>query len=186
MNESEQEMAEWLANPMEFGEAPVEVSEIHQEETPWPLYDEQVKLSFHRYKMKDGFSSIGMTGPITWSFFGDSLEGFSMDELKRLYAGWYISFVAINSDNYSKGENKRKRQAAEAQLKQNIDGFEEIVAFLSFGELVFYAYKCRREGKEWVVATDGEDKLEYEEDSKYLRLPPLFYFLGWMFFEGKL
>ena len=186
MKQSEQEMAKWLAHPMEFGEPPVEINEIHQELTPWPLFDEQVNLSFHRYKMKDGFSSIGMTGPITWSFLGDNLNGFSMDELKRLYAGWHISFMAVNSRNYSREENHKRQMATEEQLKKKIDGFEKIVEYLSFGELVFYAYKYKREGKDIIVATDRENKLEYEAESKYLRLPPLYYFLGWLFFEGKL
>ena len=86
MKQSEQEMADWLAHPMEFGEPPEHVEEIHCEKTYWPLFDKKIDLSFHRYRMKDGFSSIGMTGPITWSFLGDDLSGFTMEELKRLYA----------------------------------------------------------------------------------------------------
>jgi hypothetical protein len=109
-----------------------------------------------------------------------------MDELKRLYAGWHISFMAVNSSNYSREENNKKQIATEEQLKKKIDGFEKVVEYLSFGELVFYAYKYKRAGKDMIIATDRENKLEYESDSKYLRLPPLYYFLGWLFFEGKL
>ena len=36
------------------------------------------------------------------------------------------------------------------------------------------------------VASDGENELVYEAGSKYLRLPPLYYFLGSLFFAGKL
>ena len=186
MKQSEQEMAKWLAHPMEFGEPPIEISEVYQELTPWPLFDEKVNLSFHRYKMKNGASSVGMTGPITWSFLRDDLNGFSFEDLKRLYAGWHISFMAVNSSGYSREENKKRQQSTETKLQQSVNGFEKIVEYLSFGELVFYAYKYKREGKNFVVATDGEDKLEYEEGSKYLRLPPLYYFLGSLFFEGKL
>ena len=186
MKESEQEMVDWLAHPMEFGEYPIEIQEIHQEETPWPLFDERVCLSFCRYKMKDGATSIGMTGPITWSFLGDDLRGFSIEELKRLYAGWYISFMAINSTNYAEEENNKRQRATEENLKRSTKGFENIVDYLSFGELVFYAYKCRREDKDFIIVTDSKNKLEYEADSKYLRLPPLYYFLGWLFFDGKL
>jgi len=186
MKQSEQEMAKWLAHPMEFGEPPIEINEIHQELTPWPLFEGQVNLSFHRYKMKDGFSSIGMTGPITWSFLGDDLSDFSIGDLKRLYAGWYISFVAINSSGYSREENEKQQKLTEIKLRQSVNGFEKIIEYLSFGELVFYAYKCKRESKIFVVATDRENKVEFEEGSKYLRLPPLYYFLGSLFFDGKL
>jgi hypothetical protein len=36
------------------------------------------------------------------------------------------------------------------------------------------------------VVTDRENQVVYEAGSKYLRLPPLYYFLGSLFFTGKL
>ncbi|MEZ4662387.1 MAG: hypothetical protein R2911_32960 [Caldilineaceae bacterium] len=186
MKKSEQELANWLAHPLEFGEPPLEVNEIHQEETSWLLIDEQVSLSFHRYIMKDGFSSVGMTGPITWSFLGDDLSDFSMEDLKRLYAGWHISFMAINSANYSKEENDKKQQATAEILTRTVDGFSTIIEYLSFGELAFYAYEYIRDNHKFVVATDRENQSEFGVDSKYLRFPLLYYFLGSLFFEGKL
>jgi hypothetical protein len=186
MNRSEQEMSQWLAHPMEFGEPPEEIQEIHREKTHWPLFDEKVELVFHRYRMKDGFTSIGMTGPITWSFVGDDLSGFSMDELKRLYAGWYIAFTALNSPNHSHERNREEREALAERLKEEQAGFVRVMDYLSFGELVFYAYKVKQNGNELVIATDTETRTEHKAGSKYLRLPPLFYFLGSLFFEGKL
>jgi hypothetical protein len=186
MKSSEQEMANWLAHPMEFGEPPEEIEEIHQEKTQWPLFDEKVEIAFHRYRMKDGFSSIGMTGPITWSFVGDDLSGFTTEELKRLYAGWYIAFLAVNSPNYSREQEEQERQTVEEKLRRKLAGFVGVVDFLSFGELVFYAYKIKRGDEEVIIATDRTNKMEYEAESKYLRLPPLYYFLGSLFFEGKL
>jgi len=186
MNRSEQEMSQWLAHPMEFGEPPEEIQEIHREKTHWPLFDEKVELVFHRYRMKDGFTSIGMTGPITWSFVGDDLSGFSMDELKRLYAGWYIAFAALNSPKHSHERNREKREALAETLKEEQAGFIRVMDYLSFGELVFYAYKVKQNSDELVIATDRENRMEYKAGSKYLRLPPLFYFLGSLFFEGKL
>jgi hypothetical protein len=186
MKRSEQDMATWLAHPMEFGEPPEAIEEVHRETTPWPLFDKPVALAFHRYRMKDGFSGIGLTGPITWSFIGDDLRGFTPDELKRLYAGWYIAFAAVNDANYSRERNKQERQALEARLREKLAGFIGVVDYLSFGELVFYAYKIKQGDEEVVIATDRTDTMAYEAGSKYLRLPPLYYFLGSLFFEGKL
>ena len=186
MKSSEQEMARWLAHPMEFGQPPVEIKEIHRERTAWPLFDKPVTLAFHRYRMPDGFSGIGMTGPITWSFLGDDLSGFSMEELKRLYAGWYISFAAVNASNYSRTRQEEERRALVTRLREAQADFLDVEDYLSFGELVFYAYKVRRGDEEVVIATDGETRTEYEAGSRYLRLPSLYYFLGTLFFEGKL
>ena len=179
-------MANWLAHPMEFGEPPEAIEEIYRERTYWPLFDQKVTLAFHYYRMKDGFSSIGMTGPITWSFLGDDLSGFTMEELKRLYAGWYIAFAAVNSPNYDRQQNKQARQALEEKLRYTQPSFIKIVDYLAFGALVFYAYTITRDGKELTLATDGTEQMTYEAQSKYLRLPPLYYFLGSLFFEGKL
>ena len=177
--------------------------EIHRERTAWPLFDKPVTLAFHRYRMPfgdaplaltarasedrpDGFQSIGMTGPITWSFLGDDLSGFSMEELKRLYAGWYISFAAVNASNYSRTRQKEERRVLVARLREAQADFLDVEDYLSFGELVFYAYKVRRGDEAIVIATDEETRMEYKAGSPYLRLPPLYYFLGTLFFEGKL
>lgn len=186
MKNSEQEMANWIAHPMEFGELPEEIEEIHREKTPWPLLDEEVEIAFHRYRMKDGFSSIGMTGPITWSFLGDDLSSFTTEELKRLYAGWYIAFAAVNSSNYSKKQNDQERQALEQELREKKGEMTKVIDYLSIGELVFYAYQIKHGDQKMVIATDRTNQKEYETGSKYLRLPPLYYFLGMLFFDGKL
>jgi hypothetical protein len=186
MNNSEQEMATWLAHPMEFGTPPMEIKEIYREKTSWPLFDDEIELVFHQYKMKNGFTSIGMTGPITWSFLGDNLNGFSMEELKRLYAGWYIAFSAINSENYSEKQNQKQWVEVEAKLKREHTNFINVLDYLSVGELIFYAYKVMQNDAPIVIVTDIENQMEYEANSKYLRLPPLYYFLGSLFFEGKL
>jgi hypothetical protein len=66
MNADETRMSEWLAHPMEFGEPPVEMKEIHREMTPWPLEDSNVEIVF----LGDGV-----------------LDGLSNEEMKRAFAG---------------------------------------------------------------------------------------------------
>lgn len=150
-------MANWLAHPMEFGAQPEEIEEIHRERTYWPLFDKKVQLAFHRYRMKDGFTSIGITGPITWIFLGDDLNGFTIEELKYLYAGWYIAFAAVNSSNYAKEKNQQQQQALTERLSAKVAGFVSVVDYLAFGELVFYAYKIKRGDEEITIATDKTD-----------------------------
>jgi hypothetical protein len=96
----------------------------------------EVEISLHRYRMPDGFSSIGITGPITWSFIGDDLRGFTMAEVKRLYAGWYIAFFALRSAGYSLERNQRERKALAQELGGQEAGFVRVREYLAFGELV--------------------------------------------------
>jgi hypothetical protein len=185
MNESEKEMSNWLASPMEFGEHPIQIKEIHREKTVWPLMDGQVDLVFHKYQYKNGYIGIGMTGPITCSFLEIDISGFEMWELKRLYAGWYIALKAIHSPAYSRKNNNKEKEDLEKRLKKEKPGFIEILDYLSFGKLIFYAYSINQEGKEIVIVTNTKYKSEFEKGSKYLRLPPLYYFLGGLFYDGS-
>ena len=58
-----------------------------------------------------------------------------------------------------------------------------MIDYLSSGGLVFYAYKIKRGEGEIVVAADRTNRHEYQAGSKYLRLPPLYHFLGSLFFK---
>lgn len=186
MNQDEKTMAEWLAHPMEYNHLPEELREIHREKTEWPLCDEKVELVFHEYKMDGKTSGIGMTGPITWSFIGDDLKGFSFEELKKMYAGWYVSFLTLQAENYSRKAVEKAQKQREKNLKKNVPGFDRVVDFLLVGDLEFYAYKMKGDPSAGVVCVFDADRLEYEAGSKYLRLPPLYYFIGDLFFSGKL
>ncbi|MBI9050795.1 MAG: hypothetical protein JEZ00_15350 [Anaerolineaceae bacterium] len=186
MNRAEKEMSDWLAHPMEFGEHPHKIKQIHSEKTDWPLFDEPVKLAFHHFVMKDGYNSIGMTGPATWTFLEDDMRDFSIPEIKRLYAGWYICFMALRATTFSTERTKKRSAFLAAELASKIKGFIEILDYINFGDLTFYAYKIQEGDDEIVVASNTKTTLKFPAGSKYLRLPPLFYFIGHLFFEGQL
>ncbi len=63
----------------------------------------------------------------------------------------------MNDASYSRERNEQERQALETRLREKLAGFIRIVDYLSFGELVFYAYKIKRGDEEVVIATDRTD-----------------------------
>ena len=187
ITDAEKEMSDWLSHPMEFNQPPVEIKEIHREFTEWPLADSKIEIVFHRYRMKDGYVGIGMTGPITWSFIGNKLqEEFSFDELKRIYAGWYVSFLAVNGKNFDSVKNNAQKVAKLKELRAKNKNIIEMEDYLLIGKLIFYAYKEMRGDTEIVIATDLNHPREYPKDSKYLRLPILYHYIGSLFFDGQL
>lgn len=187
MNSEEEKMAEWLAHPMEFGKPPEKIKEIYRVETDWPLFDEKVTFALHSYEMENKYSAIGMTGPITWSFLDIKFDQFSPEELKVLYAGWHVNFIAINSENYSPEKSQEKQNEILQQLSSNVPGFIEIVDFLYIGDLLFYAYTVKNDQNDILTIAEYDDeRIEFELNSKYLQLPPLYYFIGTLFFDGKL
>jgi hypothetical protein len=187
MNADEKRMSEWLAHPNEFGERPVEINEIHRELTEWPLEDGKVEIVLHRYRMKDGHVGVGMTGPITWTFLGDGvLDGLSTDEMKRAFAGWYVSFLAVQQHTGESEQIEARRRELTAKLKADNPNVMEVTEFQPVGNLLFYAYREKRGSEEVVVATDREFPREYAADSRFLRLPVLYNYIGSLFFEGRL
>jgi hypothetical protein len=187
MNTPEKQMSDWLAHPSEFGEPPVEIKELHRELTQWPLEDGKVEIVLHRYRMKDGHVGIGITGPITWSFLGDGvLDDLSIDEMKRAYAGWYVSFLAVQQHTGESDQIEGRRRELTAKLKASNANFLEITEFQPVGNLLFYAYREKRRSGEVVVATDQEHPREYAAGSKFQKLPVLYNYIGSLFFEGHL
>lgn len=187
MNADETRMSEWLAHPNEFGEPPLEIHEIHRELTEWPLEDGKVEIVLYRYRMADGYVGVGMTGPITWSFLGeDVLDGLSTDEIKRAYAGWYVSFLAVQQHTGESEQIVARRQELSAQLAASNPNFVEVTEFQPIGNLLFYAYREKRGSAEVVIATDRELPREYPAGSKFLKLPVLYNYNGSLFFEGRL
>jgi hypothetical protein len=189
LNRSEKEMSAWLAHPMEYGKPPLEIKEIHREKTAWPFTDGKVEVVFHEFKMDEQRSNIGMTGPITWSFRTD-LHGFSMEEIKKIYAGWYVSFMTTQAENFSKEQHELEWKNMDEYLKERIPGFISIKEFLHVesADLLFYTYVKEEGGKKQFVSMyDDDEPIEFvqEEDSKYLKLPSLYYFIGNLFFSDK-
>jgi hypothetical protein len=182
------ELSEWLADPAEYGEPPVAIETIHQERTRWPFFEEEgeIEIAFHRYRMASGESGIAMTGPIIWSFSNTDLEGLNSDELKRLFAGWYIVLMAVNSPNFNRETNEAEQQALAQSLSTTVTGFLDLIDYIHVGELMWYAYRQEFEGTEQVLITNTIEQMILTRDSPYLRLPSLYYFLGSLFFEGKL
>ena len=188
MNTYEQRMSEWLAHPMEFGEPPVEMKEIHRETTPWPLEDGNVEIVLYRYRMKDGHVGIGMTSSvITWSFLTEGvLDGLSNEEMKCAFAGWYVSFLAVQQHSGESKEIEERRKELAEQLAASNSNFVELKEFQPIGSLLFYAYREQRGADVIVIATDRELPREYPADSKFLKLPVLYNYIGSLFFEGRL
>ena len=186
MTTSEQAMATWLASPMEFGEAPIDVHEIYREQTDWPLSRGKVELAFYRYTMANGYVGLGMTGPITWSFEGGEAQaGLSFEDLKRIFAGWYIAFRAGDGRNVDPLQIETRKAALLKELQQRNKNIVAMVGYLPVGDRLFYAFKETRGATEVVVATDAVHPRDYPTESPFLKLPVLYHYVGSLFFEGQ-
>ncbi|GHO77375.1 hypothetical protein KSD_51460 [Ktedonobacter sp. SOSP1-85] len=179
------EMADWLAHPMEFGERPTEAHVIYENEVQWPSVG-FTKIFLVQYEMSNGVKGIGFTGPITWSFIAIDWENwtsFTHEELIYCYAGWYIQFTLSHQENYVSESTPEAKQEFFERLRR--DGYQDLLLKDQFtldndeGGTSFYTVEANKDGKSfYAIGTVGEYKIYEKELVPMKHLPPFFYYLG--------
>lgn len=182
-------MSKWLAHPQEFGEEPVEISEVFRGETEWWPREKPIEVVFHKYRMRNGYVGIGMTGPITWSFV-DNLpwDNFSIEDLKRFYLGWYICAPQMESPEYNPEQNALEKQRLEASLMKADSRVLQVVQYLHVGNLVFFVTRVKEGEEEKFEAFFGaEERLtcptSFTNNNSYMIL---YHLVGGLFLEKKI
>jgi hypothetical protein len=174
----ENQMAEWLAHPNEFGVGPKTVRYLRAYKlTIVPTGDTEVHLV--EYEMPDGTKTRGFVNPpLTWSFIGD-VSKFSDHELLLAYCGWSWLFPRIQAGTVltkfiSDGEEARYITQKRAQ------GFSDVkvTARYKIGTSEIFEVEGVREGKPAKSAGNTETDRSYGDDSPQFALPAIYSFLG--------
>lgn len=92
----EEELAEWLAHPNEFGVRPQSVR--HRRTYKVGMLHGDAEIHLCEYVMPDGTRGRGfVNGSLTWSFLGENVNAIDDDQLILAYCGWSWLFPAIHS-----------------------------------------------------------------------------------------
>lgn len=81
------EMIEWLKFPTEYGRAPDEIYLLERRNLVWPGNSDPQDTCLFRFRY-DGTWEVGLTGPVTFSLFGEGLDGKPVDEIYSAYRDW--------------------------------------------------------------------------------------------------
>lgn len=87
------EMAEWLAQPAEFGRAPDELEQIDSREIFWPPTDDTRQVWLFRYRYDDGDEPAegrGMVGSVTFALVGESTADETPEDIYALHCCWEL------------------------------------------------------------------------------------------------
>ena len=112
-----------------------------------------------------------------------SLPSAAMDESEQAMANWLAH--PLEFGELPVEINRIHSEITRWPMVDN-SNFIEIVDFLHFGQLVFYSAKYKSGNSHKVVSVFENHRLELDADSKYLDLPPLYYFVGKLFYDGNL
>lgn len=100
-------MSEWLADPVEFGVEPAECEVYYRRALATEAGSEPCFLV--RYRMPDGYESLGFVGPTAWSFVDLPLaeieqipQRWRQRRMLNLYVGWWYAFAAAQQKKKSK------------------------------------------------------------------------------------
>jgi hypothetical protein len=174
----EDQMAEWLAHPSEFGIRPKSL--CHKRKFKAVLLgDGPAEINLVEYVMPDGTAGRGFVNPpLTWSFIGD-MSGISDDELLMAYCGWAWLFPRIQSGGVltnfvSAGEDLRY------VAKKQSDGFAdvEITARYKIGTSELFEFKATHGGKPAKGAGNTESDTTIAAADPCYKLPSIYFLLG--------
>ena len=180
------EMSQWLTHPMEFGQAPASCRVVESFLVEWPFREDQQEVHLVEYTMPDGVTGIGVTGPITWSFLDIDFSQFTYDELLYLYAGWYICFATINSEDYAPSFSEGEDQQMMFMLAtQHSMSNMEITDRVEIGGQTYFEINATGPNGPVKVCGTLDSCSSFEASSKFALLPPLFSYLGFTFYEEE-
>jgi len=173
------EMADWLAHPNEFGEAPKKVTFKRTYNVNFPGWGPQ-KVHLLEYEMPDGTRGRGFVGPLTWSFLGEEINKVSDDRLLLAYAGWAWLTASLQrglvQTEFAPGP---ARQALLARLQQaGLEDIETTDAY-QIGSSEVYEFRARRGNTPVRGAGGGEGSIILDDDDpEYATLPAVYFYLG--------
>jgi len=174
----EEEMAEWLAHPNEFGVRPKSVR--HKRTYQASLIHGDAEIHLCEYVMPDGTCGRGfVNGSLTWSFLGEGVEAIDDDNLLLAYCGWAWLFPAIQSggvvtDFVSEGEEARYLAQKEAQGLTDV----EITGRYLIGTSELFEFVGSYQGTAARGAGDTGDEVGFMAGDPCFNLPAIYFFLG--------
>lgn len=175
----EREMAEWLADPNEFGVRPKRVR-LKRTYRGNLITHGDVELHLVEYEMPDGTSGRGfVNGSLTWSFLGDGVNTISDDDLLVAYCGWAWLFPALQAGNVAT-EFRSLTEEDAFRTKKAGEGLQnlEVTNRYKIGTSELFEYRATKNGKKVAGAGDTDLEVSYEEGDPRFNLPSIYFLLG--------
>jgi hypothetical protein len=182
----EDEMAQWLAHPLEFGVLPASTRFKRSYNVRVITHgDEQVHLV--EYEMPDGTKGRGfVNGSLTWSFLGDAVNAIEDDDLLVAYYGWAWLFSGIQANTVAT-EFKSLTEEDEFFEKKVQEGFANVRfgARYKIGTSELFEYTATKDGIDYRGAGDTESDVCFATTDPKACLPSIYFLLGPMVIKER-
>jgi hypothetical protein len=175
----EENMAEWLAHPSEFGVRPKNMRIKHTYKADLITYG-KVEIHLVEYTMPDGTVGRGfVNGGLTWSFFGAGVNAIKDDELFVAYCGWAWLFPPLQKGTV-KSKFTSSGEEAKYLAKKRQEGLTdiEVTERYKIGTTELTEFKARRNGTAVHGAGETDAEVIFPASDPRFNLPAIYFFLG--------
>lgn len=175
----ENQMAEWLSHPSEFGVAPKLVRYRKTEKAKLVTYG-KVQIYVVDYEMPNGKKGRGfVNNSLTWSFLGDQVNAISDDDHFTAYCGWAWLFPALQAETVKTDFVSQKEESAFTNSRKGsgITDFR-ITGRYQIGTSELFEYDGIRDGRKIKGAGGSESLVEYAASDARFALPAIYFLLG--------
>lgn len=144
---AEAELAVGLAQPTYYGVPPSRLEVIDKRELYWPAYDEPIECFLVRFTYSvssaagelEGFSNIGIAGPIAHAMAADLTE-LPLDDVYALFAGWCVQHEEIYDLDLHEISNQPDIDRLSRRIRDaDFDAVQPIALHSFFNERVLVA-----------------------------------------------
>jgi len=175
----EDQMAEWLSHPSEFGVAPKFVRYRKTEKAKLVTYG-KVRIHVVDYEMPNGKKGRGFVNDsLTWSFLGDDVNAISDDDHFTAYCGWAWLFPALQGDTVKTDFVSQRDEVAfsDSRRRSGIKDFR-ITGRYQIGTSELFEYDGSRGGVKVKGAGGTENLVEFPASDARHGLPAIYFLLG--------
>ena len=180
------ELSLWLQESKEFGMAPNAISVVESYEAPWPWEPDDLEIHLVHFVLPNGREGVGVAGPIAYSFSDRDIDFslFEHDELLKLYAGWYLLFELMESEDYRPTFSEEEDRAMIRMLEEE-HGLSEvkIVDRVQIDDQRFFEMTGLDNGQPCRIGGSFDGCFSFYPDDKFYGLPALYYVMGWVFYS---
>ncbi len=180
-----EDMTQWLVESAEYGMAPQKVQVIASYVAPWPWEPEDQEVHLVHFVLPNGREGVGVAGPVVYAFSDREIDFslFEHDELLKLYAGWYLLFELIESEDYKPDFPEADDQEM-IRILQEEHGIQQVQILdrVRIEDQTFFEMTGMDEDQPCRIGGSFEGCFSFYPDDKYYGLPALYYVMGWVFY----
>jgi hypothetical protein len=175
----EEEMAVWLAHPLEFGVRPTSVHLKHTYKVDLVTYGKKM-IHLVEYTMPDGTTGRGfVNGGLTWSFIGPEVNAIKDDDLFVAYCGWAWLFPPLQAGTV-KNQFTSSGEEAKYLAQKRKEGLMdlEVTSRLQIGTIELTEFEAKQNGKAVRGAGDTQAEIIIPASDPRYELPAIYFLLG--------